>query len=115
MRWGKNSNLTDLANYKTFYLTKEIVAKKETDIGNFSVQPGIWLIIGFMDWSANQDCVYSFMLNGRNVRASAINGGGTMNVSIVKSSAATTISVAAYHNGTQTMTARSNIYAIKLG
>ena len=109
------SDLTNLANYKEFYLTKEIVTNKETDIGNFSVQPGTWLIIGFMDWNTNQNCVYSFMLNGRNVRASAINGGGTMNVSIVKSSVATTIPVAAYHNGTQTMTARSRIYAIKLG
>ena len=109
------SELANLANYKTFYLTKEIVADKETNIGNFSVQPGIWLIIGFMDWNTNQNCVYSFMLNGRNVRASAINGGGTMNVSIVKSSAAITIPVAAYHSGTETMTARSRIYAIKLG
>lgn len=110
-----NSDLTNLANYKEFYLTKEVVTKKQIDIGNFSVQPGTWLIIGFMDWNADQNCVYSFILNGRSARGNATNGGGLINVSIVKSSAAITIPVAAYHSGTETMTARSRIYAIKLG
>lgn len=110
-----NSDLENLANYKEFYLTKEVVAAKETTIGSFSIQPGIWLIIGFMDWNANQNCVYSFILNGRNVRANAINGGGTMNASVIKISAATTIPVSAYHAGSGNMTARSRIHAIKLG
>lgn len=109
------SNLANLANYKEFYLTKEVPTKTQTDLGTFSVTSGVWLLIGFMDWSADQNCVYSFMLNGRNVRANAKNGGGTMNISIVKNSVAITIPVTAYHAGSETMTARSRIYAIKLG
>lgn len=97
-------------------MNKEVSPATQTQIGSFTITSGIWLLIGFMDWNASQDCMYLFGLNSRNIRANAISGGGVNNCSIANiTSETTTFQVYAYHAGSTVMTARCTINAVKIG
>ena len=110
-----NSKMSNIANYKTFSMEKDIEPTNETLVGNFSLPAGIWLVIGYIAWGSSQDCFYTFAINTRIVRANALGGGGTINALILNSSATSGYGVRAYNGGTNLMNARVEINAIKIG
>lgn len=110
-----NSKMSNIANYKTFSMKKDVEPTNETLVGNFSLPAGIWLVIGHIAWGSSQDCFYTFAIHTRIVRANALSGGGTINALILNSSVTSDYGVRSYNGGTNLMNARVEINAIKIG
>lgn len=87
----------------------------EVNIGTYDLPAGKWLLIGHIDWGESSEYQFNFTMNGRVVRASAINGGGANNISVLKLNKSATLPVGAYIGGGVGMTARVDIDAIKIG
>ena len=110
-----NSKMSNIANYKTFSMEKNIEPHNEILVGNLSLPAGIWLVIGHIAWRSSQDCFYTFAINTRTIRANALAGGGAINSLILNSSATSEYGVRTYNGGTDPMNARIEIDAIKIG
>ena len=109
-----NSKMSNIANYKTFSMEKNIEPHNEILVGNLSLPAGIWLVIGHIAWRSSQDCFYTFAINTRTIRANALAGGGAINSLILNSSATSEYGVRTYNGGTDQMNARIEIDAIKI-
>lgn len=110
-----NSDLFGPDSHKIFKIVKQVPPGSEVNIGTYDLPAGKWLLIGHIDWDKSSEYQFNFTMNGRVVRASAINGGGANNISVLKLNKSATLPVGAYIGGGVGMTARVDIDAIKIG
>ena len=68
----------DVKQDKGQYKSQNINA--EAQICSVTLDPGLWLLIGFVDVVETKDHVYNNILLGQNIRNNMIGGGGCINV-----------------------------------
>ena len=80
-----------------------------------TLDPGLWLLIGFVDVVETKDHVYNNILLGQNIRNNMIGGGGCMNVVFQSiSNTATKINLYTYDYQDVVNTYRGALTAIRL-
>lgn len=103
----------DVGTYLHYTGSKAVSANTQTTVLSVTVQPGIWLAISNMDLSVSYNSTYNHYLDGMVVRSHALNGGGSTNCKVIKTSSTYTLTAQVYI-GTA-CTARERLWLIKLG
>lgn len=97
-----------------FPYSVSVPANSERVIKTLSLPAGLWLIISHMGLSTGSGTsVYNHTLGGRTVRASEVNGGGSMNLVIRQHTETTNVELKAYSH--VACTVGGSIYVINLG
>ena len=97
-----------------FPYSVSVSANSEKVIKTLSLPAGLWLIISHMGLSTGSGTsVYNHTLGGRTVRASEVNGGGSMNLVIRQHTETTNVELKAYSH--VACTVGGSIYVINLG
>lgn len=87
----------------------------EVQICSVTLDPGLWLLIGFVDVVETKDHVYNNILLGQNIRNNMIGGGGCVNVVFQSiSNTATKINLYTYDYQDVVNTYRGTLTAIRL-